>query len=365
VRDDRERTITQIEIPFRTIARVILVFVLLWLLGQVWHLMLLGIIALMFAAAIDPLVRKLERLGLRHGYAVATAMIGVTIILLGMILAVLSPVITEGQQFLTDLPSQVDRLQRPLRDNPQLFNRLRQAAENASTSSGFITGGITKVGLSVVNIISDTLIVIVFTTYILLDGDRIYRWCVRYVAPRYRRKLDRTIPDVSRVVSGYVTGQCITSGLFGIFAFVVLQSLHVPQPLFLALIAALGDAVPIVGVTAVTIPTVLIAYTVSPQTGVIVLAAYLIYQQLENYLLAPRIYHSTLNISSFAVLVSVLIGSALLGIVGALLALPIAAALPAVEDIWLEDHPLRKNIPTDDEPPPAIEISSDHPASMH
>ena len=145
----------------------------------------------------------------------------------------------------------------------------------------------------------------------------------------------------------------------------MLSAAGVPQPLFLALLAAIGDAIPIVGVTAVTIPTVLIAATVSIQTGIIVLAAYLIYQQLENYLLVPRIYQSTLNISSFAVLVSVLIGSALLGIVGALLALPIAAVIPALEDIWLEDNPIRKNLPSDEEPPaPAIEVTSDHPAHV-
>jgi predicted PurR-regulated permease PerM len=364
VREDRERTITQIEIPARTIVRVLFVFVLLYLFEQLWHLMLLGLISLMLAAAMDPIVRRVQRLGLKRHWAVAMTMIGMTVVLLSMILILLSPILTEGQDFLTDLPAQVDRLQRPLEDNPELFNRLREMAENQSSDTGFITGGVTRVSMSLINLITDTLIVIVFATYILLDGRRIYNWCVRYVAPRYRRKLDRTIPDASRVVSGYVLGQGVTSLLFGIFAFATLTALGVPQPLFLALLAAIGDAIPIVGVTAVTIPTVLIASTVSLQTGIIVLVAYLVYQQLENYLLVPRIYQSTLNISSFAVLVAVLIGSALLGIVGALLALPIAAVIPALEDIWLEDHPLRKNIPSEDTAPPPIEVVSDHPAAM-
>jgi predicted PurR-regulated permease PerM len=204
--------------------------------------------------------------------------------------------------------------------------------------------------MSVVNFITDGLIVLVFTIYLLLDGNRIYRWTVRYVPQRHRRKLDRTIPEVSRVVSGYAAGQLMTSALFGLYAFVVLFSLGVPQPLFLAILAAIGDAIPIVGVTAVTIPTVLLALTVSPTTAIIVLAAYLIYQQIENYIVVPRVYKTTLNISSFAVLLAVLVGSALLGIVGALLALPIAAAIPVIEDIWLEDHPWRANIPVDDPP---------------
>lgn len=364
VREDRERTITQIEIPARTILRVIFVFVLLYLFDKLWHLMLLGLISLMLAAAMDPIVRRVQKVGMRRGYAVAVTMLAMTALLIGAILAILSPVLTEGQDFLTDLPAQVDRFQRPLEDNPELFNRLREIAENASSDTGRITGGVTRVSMSLISLISDTLIVIVFATYILLDGRRIYNWCVRYVPPRYRRKLDRSIPDASRVVSGYVLGQGATSFLFGVFAFVLLSALGVPQPLFLALLAAIGDAIPIVGVTAVTIPTVLIASTQSIQTGVIVLIAYLVYQQFENYLLVPRVYHSTLNISSFAVLVAVLIGSALLGIVGALLALPIAAVIPALEDIWLEDHPLRKNIPSEESAPPPIEVISDHPAAM-
>ena len=364
MRDDRERTITQIEIPARTIVRVLFVFVLLYLFDKLWHIMLLGLIALMLAAAMDPIVRRVQKIGLKRHWSVALTMLGLAIVLLSMILIMLSPVLTEGQSFLTDLPNQVDRLQRPLKDNPELFNRLRQIAESASSDTGRITGGVTRVSMSLLSIITDTLIVVVFSAYILLDGRRIYNWCVRYVPPRFRRKLDRSIPEASRVVSGYVLGQGVTSLLFGIFAFALLYSLGVPQPLFLALLAAIGDAIPIVGVTAVTIPTVIIASTVSLQTGIIVLVAYLVYQQLENYLLVPRIYQSTLNISSFAVLVAVLIGSALLGIVGALLALPIAAVIPALEDIWLEDHPLRKNLPTDDIGPPPIDVVSDHPAAM-
>jgi predicted PurR-regulated permease PerM len=211
-----------------------------------------------------------------------------------------------------------------------------------------VTGNVKQVTFSIINFITDTLVVITFTIYFLLDGKRIYRWTVRYLPSRYRRKFDRTIPEVSRVVSGYVSGQLLTSLAFGIFSFAVLTAVGVPQPLFLALLAAVGDAIPIVGVTAVTIPTVLLALTISPSAAIIVLLAYLIYQQIENYFIVPRVYQSTLQISSFAVLLAVLIGSALLGIVGALLALPIAAAIPVVEEIWLEDSPLRTNIP----PPP-------------
>jgi predicted PurR-regulated permease PerM len=349
VHNHDDRTITQIEVPTRTIVRVIAVIVLLWLLRQLWDILLLGMIALMLTAALDPLVQRLQYRGLSRAWSVTVVMVTVILGVLGVVLIILSPILTEGQAFLEALPGQIDRLQGLFKDNPQLYERLRAAAENAAGGgSGAVTGNVKQVTFSILGFITDTLIVLTFTTYFLLDGNRIYRWTVRYVPARFRRKLDRTIPEVSKVVSGYVTGQLFTSLAFGIFSFAVLTLVGVPQPLFLALLAAVGDAIPIVGVTAVTIPTVLLALTISPSAAIIVLVAYLVYQQIENYFIVPRIYQSTLQISSFAVLLAVLIGAALLGIVGALLALPIAAAIPVIEDIWLEDSPLRANLP----PPP-------------
>jgi predicted PurR-regulated permease PerM len=349
VQNPDNRTVTQIEVPTRTVVRVIMVFVLLWLLHQLWDILLLGGISLMLTAALAPLVLRLQARGFSRAWAVAVVMVTVILGLLAIVMIILSPILTEGQAFLEALPDQVDRLQGLFKDNPQLYERLRAAAESAAGGGGgAVTGSVKQVTFSIIGFITNTLIVLTFTTYFLLDGTRIYRWTVRYVPPRFRRKFDRTIPEVSKVVSGYVTGQLFTSLAFGVFGFAVLTLVGVPQPLFLALLAAVGDAIPIVGVTAITIPTVLLALTISPSAAIIVLIAYLFYQQIENYFIVPRIYQSTLQISSFAVLLAVLVGSALLGIVGALLALPIAAAIPVIEDIWLEDSPIRANLP----PPP-------------
>jgi predicted PurR-regulated permease PerM len=140
-----------------------------------------------------------------------------------------------------------------------------------------------------------------------------------------------------------VLGQLITSALFGLFSFALLTLLDVPQALFLAILAAFMDAIPIAGILIATVPAVLLAFTVSPTAAVIVLVAYVVYQQVENYIIVPRVYNNTLQISSFAVLVSVLIGGELLGILGVLLALPVAAAIPAIERIWIgERHPWRE-----------------------
>ena len=108
-----------------------------------------------------------------------------------------------------------------------------------------------------------------------------------------------------------------------------------PSAAILALIAAIGDAIPQIGVTLATIPAVLLALTQSVETALIVLFAYFAYQQ--NYVTSPRVFSRTLQLRPLVTLLAVVIGGKLLGIVGLLLALPVAAAVPTVVAIWLED----------------------------
>jgi predicted PurR-regulated permease PerM len=178
------------------------------------------------------------------------------------------------------------------------------------------------------------------TAYLLLDGARIYRWSVRYLPDSQEAKVRQALPEISSVVSHYALGQGINSFLFGTFSFIVLSIAGVPQPLFLAVLAAILDAVPIVGVTMATIPAVLLALTVSVPTAIAVLIAYIIYQQVENYVTSPRVFGGALHISPFAILIAIIVGSELLGIIGVIMALPVAAAIPVVERIWID--PMRQ-----------------------
>jgi predicted PurR-regulated permease PerM len=251
----------------------------------------------------------------------------------------LQPLIDESRAFADELPAYVEDGRTLLEDNSDLYARLQSGAQSASADPTILLGGVLEVGQGLVGAVTTTFVVVVFTIYILLDGTRIYAWLVRYARADTRDKLDRTIPEVIKVINGYVVGQLFTSAVFGVFTFALLSLLDVPQPLFLAVVA---DAIPIAGVIIATVPAVLLALTVSPMAAVAVLVAYLVYQQIENYVIVPRVYRSTLQISSFAVLVAVLIGGTLLGVLGVLLALPAAAAVPAIEKIWVPEARRRK-----------------------
>jgi predicted PurR-regulated permease PerM len=139
---------------------------------------------------------------------------------------------------------------------------------------------------------------------------------------------------MARSVNGYVVGQAINSALFGIFALVVLTILGVPAATVLAFIAAIGDAIPQIGVTLATIPAAILALTVSPQTAILVIGLYVAYQQIENFITSPRVFSKTLKLSPLMTLFAVIIGGNLLGVIGVLFALPITASIPPVWRIW-------------------------------
>jgi predicted PurR-regulated permease PerM len=337
-------TVTKIELPWRTVAKVILILVLIWLLLRLWSILLLVMIGLLLSAALDPAVAMLERRGLKRGRAVAViffALLGVISLLL---LLAIPPMIQEGADFAEDLPEYVERTRGLLESRyPSVYERMVDFAQQQAEGGGTIdipVPQVLSVGAGILQAASNTLLVIVMTAYFLTGGRRIYAWSVRYLPDRYETRVRQTIPEISRTVSGYVLGQSVLCISFGIFTFIVLTAVGVQQALFLALVAAFMDAIPMIGVVLATIPAVLLALTVSITAAVIVLAAYLIYQQIENYVISPRVFGDRLKLSPFAILIAVLVGGELLGILGIFIALPLAAAVPAVERIWI--RPLKQ-----------------------
>jgi predicted PurR-regulated permease PerM len=151
------------------------------------------------------------------------------------------------------------------------------------------------------------------------------------------------------VISEYVSTQLRTCLICGIYTYIVLVLLDVPSPFILATIAAVTDAVPLVGVVMATVPAVIIALTQGWEVALVVLLAYVAYQIFENYVLIPRILGQRLHLSSFGMLMAVLIGWKLAGLPGVLLALPAAAALLVIEKVWQDEDP-GVSVPEVDQP---------------
>lgn len=322
--------ITRIEIPIRTIVTVVLAIGVLWLVGRLWHQILLFVVALLIALAVDPAVMHLQRRGWRRGSAVGLLLV-IFLALIALPLAFIVPrVILQAERLINNLPTYVEDLQALLRDYPEAQTWVQNNTDQFSADPAAIFGGVVSVGTGVFSGLANLLILVTIAIYLMLEGPRLFDWLTRGLSPSRRARAWRVRTDVSHAVGGWVRGQAIVSTMFAAFTFVTLSVVGTPEPLLLAVLAGLLDAVPTIGATLATIPAVLLTLTVSVPKALIVLVLYVVYQQVENYIIVPRVYRGTLQIPSLAVLMAVVIGGALLGITGALLALPIAAAVPAV-----------------------------------
>jgi predicted PurR-regulated permease PerM len=174
------------------------------------------------------------------------------------------------------------------------------------------------------------------TAYLLADTPRMSRFLYQFVTPGHEPEVERWLGALRKVVGGYIRGQLITSAAITAFTFVVLLIVGVPNAIAFAVLAGFVDVIPIVGaLIAVLLPT-LAAFEESPTKALIVLVALMAYQQFEDRILGPRVYGATLNLPPVIVLIAVLVGGAMFGIAGVLLALPAAAVARVGLDYYLE-----------------------------
>jgi predicted PurR-regulated permease PerM len=354
----------RLDVPVWLILKVVAVLVALFILQTLTVVIIEIFVALLIAAALDPVVTWLQRHHWPRSLSVAVLILAFLGLIAGAGIIFVPPVVQEVQQIAKNLPDYVEEGRRILRHYPTLYQRINDAASKGSADPNAIASQALTLGTGILTVGTNIILTLTLAAYLLVDGEQIFNTLSTFIPVRYRIKVRQTFPEVSRVVRGYIVGQTITSTLVGVYSWIVLASLDVPQGLLLALLAAIADAIPIFGPFIGTVPPVLIALTVSWPKAAAVLVLYLIYQQIEAGYIIPRVYGNRLRISSFAVLVAILIGAQLLGIVGAFLALPIAAALPTIAKIWRESEdgpvdpptpaPPTVGLPDPEEPAPAV-----------
>jgi len=264
------------------------------------------------------------------------AMIGVVT---GIALLVLPALVQQAQQFLANLPDLLRRAQTWLVERGVLTETLSMSeiVEQAPVGGDTLNSVILTVW-SVVGGLFGVFTILVLTFYLLLEAERIADGILRLV-PRDRREVVRSAAkEVRFKVSAWLNGQLILGAIIGSSSALVLGLLGVPYYFVLAVLSAIGELIPYLGPILAGIPAVLMAATVSWQLAAGVVAFFFVQQLVENYLLVPRIMQHQVGISPVGVIVALLIGGSLLGVVGAILAVPTAAIIQVVvQDLLLED----------------------------
>jgi predicted PurR-regulated permease PerM len=323
--------------------------ILLWVLYQIRDVLLLLYISGLFAIGFSPIVRLIERqrllpVGTRRfprWLAILVLYVFIIGVLIGVGGIIFPPLVEQAQQLWDQRTQMFERGQQTLHELGLLRGDLitfEEAVERAPGAAGDATVVSTVVGAvrGVVGGIVGFLTILIVTFYLLVDSWNLHQGFLRLFHVRQRARLDAATRDITVKVSAWLGGQLLLGAIIGLTSAVGLWLLGVPFFWVLALISAFGELIPVVGPILAAIPAVLVAGTVSLQKALLVVGFFVIQQQIENHVLVPRVMARQVGVSPVTVIVALLVGGRMLGLVGALLAVPTAAILQVIVSELLE-----------------------------
>jgi predicted PurR-regulated permease PerM len=349
----------------RVIVRIVLVVVcvaivlyMLWLLRKPISWLL---IAIFLAVALSPPVNALSR-HMRRGFAIAITYLGLLLVPVLLIALIVPPLITEANNFADNVPRYADDVTEYVQKNKRLreinndydiTTKLKEEASKLPSRLGGAAGTLRDIGFGIVNSLFALLTILVMTAFLLGSGRQ---WTDAFIdsrPPHQRERLRRSRDNMASAVGGYVAGALTIAMIAGIATYIVLLILGVPFRGPLAVIAGLFSLIPLVGATiAAVLIGIVTLFENFPTATIIWVIWAILYQQLENHVIQPQIQKRTVNVHPFVTIVAVLFGATLLGILGALVAIPVAASIQILVREYVDLRTLSIKTPEPPPPPP-------------
>jgi predicted PurR-regulated permease PerM len=346
----------------RDIVRIVLVIVcvavVLYLLWRLRKPISWVLISVFLAVALSPPVNYLAR-SMKRGLAIAIVYVGLLLVPILLIALIVPPLITEANHFADNVPRYADDVTEFVQENDRLRNinedyditgKLEDEAGKLPNRLGGAAGTLRDIGFGIVSSLFALLTILVMTAFLLGSGKQ---WTDRMIAsrpPEQRQRLRRSLDHMAGAVSGYVAGALTIAVIAGTATFIVLTILGVPFSGPLAVFAGLMSLIPLVGATiAAVLIGVVTLFEDFPTATIIWTIWAIVYQQIENNLIQPQIQKRTVNVHPFITIVSVLFGGTLLGVMGAIAAIPIAASIQILVREYVDLRTISLKGP---EPPP-------------
>jgi len=328
----------------RTVARVILVAVaivgVLYFLYLIRTVLEMLFIAVFLAVALGPIVEIFVRRKIKRGVAILLTYLLLLATVFGLGLLVVPPIVTGVNNFVGNVPHYVDDLRksdtfRKYDDKYKITNKLNEQAKKLPAHLSDAVSGLRSVTVGIFGVIIQLVTILVMAFFLLLDGKRILRFVLEQLGPQHGERFWRISQDVYQAVGGFVAGNVFISVIAGLGAYITMTLLNIPFAVPLAVLVAFFDLIPLVGSTIAGAVVAVVAAVVGFPTKLIIWVVYLVlYQQFENNVIQPVVYRRTVAIHPLVVIVAVLIGGSLLGVLGALLAIPIAATVQILVREW-------------------------------
>lgn len=332
--------------------------VILWVVFRLRSLVYITFIALFMAVALEPAVQRLTKRGWKRRLATVVVFGVASLLTLGFLGAVIPIFITQAAELIENMPAYLMSLQDFVSqyfDVELVDENIASQFENLGTVlqnlGGAVAGGLYAVGNSIFSFIFHFVTALLFAYYLVADGPRWRRALLGVLPPERQHEMLRIWEVAVEKTGGYTYSRLILAVVAGVYTFVALLILGVPYPAAHGVwVGVLSQFVPVIGTYIALVVPALAGFFVSPLTAVWVIAVLVVYQQLENYFIAPRITERTMSIHPAISIAAVIAGASLLGGVGAVLALPVTAIVQALVSTALHRHELVDSDLMADEP---------------
>jgi len=351
--------------PSRSVARTVLIIVAVLVSLYLVYLLRkpLGwlFIATFLAVALAGPVTFLER-RMKRGFAITLVYLGLMAVPVVLGTLMVPPLVNEASNLAEEAPQYANDVTKFVKENGRLRNldadydltgTLREQADKLPSKLGGAAGTLRDVGLGLVNSIFALVTILILTAFMLGGGRRWIGHALRYLPEDRAERMERVLRRSAAAVGNYVAGALAQATLAGILSFVVLSILGVPFAAPLSLIIFFLDLIPLVGATIGAVAVGLVTlFTNFPTATIVWLVWSIVYQQVENNVIQPQIQRRAVSINPFLVIVAVLFGSSLLGVLGALVAVPMAASIQIAAREYMDFRGIRPRRPAPEELPP-------------
>ncbi len=323
-----------LEIPMKTYLRLFLVLMVVYFLYVLSPLILLLFLSLLVAMTLLSVEKYLMRKGWRKSYADAFLILS----LVGIIGVIFFVVIPEAVGQMRILLQHLPTLQKDLTNMApiELKASAGKLLSNSPSSLSRIWSQVGELANHTLTGIFETGVMLIAAVYMFLDGSSAYAWISAFFSAPTRKRIDATAEEIRPIVESYIIGQATTSLIAAIWVFAAATILGIPGAMILAVLAAVFDILPGIGIIMNVIVSGLLALTVSLNAALIMVAALVTYSMIENYILVPHIYGHKMKLSPLVVLLSIIVSGTVAGIPGMIAVLPIVAAYGPIERHWLK-----------------------------
>ncbi|WP_442935300.1 AI-2E family transporter [Micromonospora sp. CPCC 206061] len=295
--------------------------------------LILIFVALFLAIGLNPAVERLRRFGLPRGVAVTAVTFGLLLLLCGGLFALVPPVVTQSTEFADKLPQYIEDLKNnatinDLNERYDVIDKVQNAV-NAGTISQAL-GGVLGGAQFLFGTVFRVLTVLVLTIYFMAAFDRIKGGAYQLVPASRRQRVELITDEILSKVGAYMVGAIAIAVVAGVSTYIFLIILGVAYPFALAVVVAVCDLIPQIGATIGAVVVSIVGFAESLPVGIACAVFFIVYQQVENYLIYPKVMRRSVEVSDVAAIVAALLGVALFGVIGALVAIPAVAAIQLI-----------------------------------